>query len=182
MRFGKEQICPMSRWRFILVALLDVFLPHGKPGDRWRGAVMKPLFKRCGKNFCMKKGAFFVNPKIVSIGDNVYVGNYVNVGAGGAVVIEDEVILGPMCVILAQNHSARNGSYRFGRPSPGEVRIGIGSWIGAHAVLLPGANVGKSCLIGAGVQIRSNVSDGTIVMDTSPIRHVPLILEEGLLE
>lgn len=162
-------------------AFLDVLLPHGDPGDRLRGIVMTPLFKKCGKNLKIKKGVFFVTPENVSIGDNVFIGNYVNIGAGD-VFIGNEVILGPMCCLFAQNHTAIGKSYRFGNPVRRSIVIGNGSWIGSLAILLPGTHIGEGCLVGAGVHVRSKVSDGAMIINNSKQRQIVATLTENMLD
>jgi acetyltransferase-like isoleucine patch superfamily enzyme len=167
----------MSKWRLILIALLDIFCPHGKPGDRWRGALMAPLLMKCGKNFCMKRGVFFVSPHRVSIGENVYIGNYVNIGAG-EIVLEDEVVLAPMVSINAQNHTMRNGSYRFGTPVESKVVLRRGCWIGVHACILSGADIGEGALVGAGCVVRRRVPPQTLLANAANTKTLKVVLAE----
>lgn len=44
------------------------------------------------------------------------------------------------------------------------VFIGDNSFIGAGAIILPGSNIGKHCIIGAGAVVKGNIPDFSIVI------------------
>ena len=43
------------------------------------------------------------------------------------------------------------------------VRIGSGSWLGAGAIVLPGANIGRNVVVAAGSVVRGPVPDRCVV-------------------
>lgn len=45
-----------------------------------------------------------------------------------------------------------------------DIYIGNNSFIGARVSLLPGATVGKDCIIGAGSVVKGTIPDGSIVI------------------
>ncbi len=44
------------------------------------------------------------------------------------------------------------------------IRVGEHTFIGMNALILPGSNIGKNCLIGAGSVVRGQIPDNSIVM------------------
>ena len=139
----------MQSIRLLLLALLDVLLPNGKIGDRWRGLIATHLFKSCGDNLKFKKNVYFATPKKVTLGKNVWFSNNVTLGAG-EICIGDDVMFGPSVCVHAENHTRLNGAYRFGIPSGEPVFIGNGTWIGANATICAGARIGSGCIVAAG--------------------------------
>lgn len=146
----------MTSWRFVLLALADIWFPFGKFGDRLRGRIATPLFKSCGSNLKFKRCCYFATPHRVTLGSNVWFSNGTTIGAGD-VTIEDEVLFGPSVCVHAQNHTRKNGSYRFGVPSEDPVFIRKGSWIGANAVILAGADIGAGSVVAAGAVVLKGI-------------------------
>ncbi|MCF8295984.1 MAG: hypothetical protein K9J13_00445 [Saprospiraceae bacterium] len=149
-------------WRIIAFSIIDIIYPVGKFGDSLRAKVMKPLFKYCGTNVRIKKGAYFISPQNVSLGNNVYIGNYCNFGAG-EIILGDEVMLGPLVSLTATNHTEVNNSYRFGKPEQKKITIGKGVWIGANCSITAGCTIGDCVLIGAGTVLRRDIRSNVIV-------------------
>lgn len=160
--------------RFFLIEIITLFFPTGKKGDKFRGKILTPLFKSCGNNLRVKKGVHFFSPQNVSIGNNVYFGNYSNIGAG-ELMIGNEVIIGPLTSITATNHTKINNSYRFGPPKGKKIIIGNGTFIGANCNILAGANIGSGVLIGAGSTIFSKIKDNVSVISKQNL----IILKNG---
>ena len=131
---------------------MDVFLPVGKTGDRWRGRVASPLFASCGENLKFKRNVYFACPRKVTLGKNVWFSNNVTLGAG-EIFIGDEVMFGPGVCVHAENHTRRNGAYRFGVPKAEPVVIEKGTWIGANATILAGAHIGAGSIVAAGAVV-----------------------------
>ena len=116
-----------------------------------------------------------VNRSNVSKQPHLRIGNDVNIEQGvhiicqGEVIIEDEVSITPYCVIVDTDHPFNDpdkqpkiGS-RLNSDENSRVRIGKGSFIGAHSVILPGVDIGRGCVIGAGSIVTKNVPDYCLV-------------------
>src|SRR6185437_8526833 len=73
-----------------------------------------------------------------------------------SLVIGDDVFTGPYVYITDQNHGYADPDMPIGRQMPhnAAVRIGSGSWLGAGAVILPGACIGRNVVIAAGSVVR----------------------------
>lgn len=153
----------MTSWRFALLALVDLWFPFGKFGDRMRGRIASPLFKSCGGNLKFKRSCYFATPWRVTLGSNVWFSNGTTLGAGD-ITIEDEVLFGPSVCVHAQNHTRKNGSYRFGHPADDPVIIHKGVWVGANATVLAGADIGEGSIVAAGaVVMRGKYSPNSLL-------------------
>lgn len=106
-------------------------------------------------------------PFYTDFGRNIRLGRRVFINSGccfqdqGGIFIGDDCLIGHQVVIATLNHDlapAHRGSMR---PSP--VRIGNNVWIGAHATLLPGVNVGNNSVIAAGAVVSRDVPANTVV-------------------
>ena len=50
-----------------------------------------------------------------------------------------------------------------GPASPRPVRIEDGAWLGINVCVLPGAHIGKNCVVGANSVVTGAVPDGAVV-------------------
>ena len=97
------------------------------------------------------------------IGKNVFIGlfSYLN----GDVTIEDYVLIGPHCSIVAGNHrySPVTDAYYPDREEDVPVVIGRGSWIASNVTITPGVHIGKANLICAGAVVTKSTPDYAIM-------------------
>ncbi|MFC1867392.1 acyltransferase [Thermodesulfobacteriota bacterium] len=101
------------------------------------------------------------------------------------ITIEANVVISANVFILVHDHSlsrardALAGKYVFPEIAIARgVRIKRNSFIGLGAILMPGAEVGENCIVGAGSVVRGKVQDGVIVSG-NPARILGDTLEWG---
>lgn len=95
----------------------------------------------------------------VQIGDNVKVQNNVSIYSG--CVIEDDVFLGPSCVLT----NVSNPRSQVKRQSLYETtRFRRGATVGANATIVCGIILGRYCFIGAGAVVTSDVPDYALIL------------------
>ena len=72
---------------------------------------------------------------------------------------------GPYVYITDQNHGYADPDVPIGRqwPSNTAVSIGPGTWLGAGAIVLPGACIGRNVVVAAGSVVRGRVPDRCVV-------------------
>jgi serine acetyltransferase len=98
---------------------------------------------------------------VLQIGDRCVIGRGSHIVAHHSLVIGDDVFTGPYVYVTDQNHGYADPEMPIGRQLPrnAAVRIGSGSWLGAGAVVLPGACIGRNVVIAAGSVVRGTVPD-----------------------
>lgn len=101
----------------------------------------------------------------ICIGDWVYVGPGCQFYGRGGLTIADHVIVAPQVIIMTSMHNYKNARFipydEIELLNP--VAIGVASWIGFGAIILPGVVLGKGCIVGAGSVVTKSFSDGFIV-------------------
>ena len=101
----------------------------------------------------------------VLVADNAILGNGVkiqnNVAIYGGVTVEDDVFLGPSCVLTnvtnPRSQVTRKLLYE-------ETLIRTGTTIGANATIVCGITLGRYCFIGAGAVVTKDVPDYGLVL------------------
>jgi len=95
----------------------------------------------------------------VVIGDNVKVQNNVSIYTG--VIIEDDVFLGPSCVLTnvtnARSEIVRHGLYE-------KTLIRRGATVGANATIVCGIELGRYCFVAAGAVAAGDVPDYALIV------------------
>jgi UDP-2-acetamido-3-amino-2,3-dideoxy-glucuronate N-acetyltransferase len=130
-----------------------------------KGAV---IGERCifGQNVLVADG--------VVIGNNVKVQNNVSIYTG--TTVEDDVFLGPSCVLTnvsnPRSQIVRHGLYE-------KTLLRRGATVGANATIVCGIELGRYCFISAGAVVTRSVPDYAMVMGV-PARQTGWISRHGI--
>jgi acetyltransferase-like isoleucine patch superfamily enzyme len=102
---------------------------------------------------------------VLRIGDRCVIGRGSHIVAHADVRIGDDVWTGPYVYVTDQNHGYLDPDTPIGRQLPvnNPVEIGAGTWLGAGAIVLPGARIGRHVVVAAGSVVRGAVPDYTMV-------------------
>jgi len=102
---------------------------------------------------------------VLRLGNGVVLGRGSHVIASQPVVFGDDVFCGPYVYVTSDNHSYDDPDQPVGRqwPRSAPVEIGSGSWLGAGAVILPGARLGRNVVVAAGAVVRGEIPDHCVV-------------------
>ena len=109
----------------------------------------------------------------VKIGNRVTVKNHVSVWDG--VEIEDDVFLGPNCV-LTNDLFPRSKVYHSENV---RTLIKKGASVGANATVVCGVTLGKYCMVAAGAVVTKDVPDFALVVGV-PAKVVGFVDEKGM--
>lgn len=119
-----------------------------------------------GQNVLVAAGAI--------IGNNVKIQNNVSVYTG--TVIEDDVFLGPSCVLTnvtnPRSQIVRHGLYE-------RTVFRRGATVGANATVVCGIELGRYCFIGAGAVVTGDVADYALMVGV-PARQVGWASRHGV--
>ena len=106
-----------------------------------------------------------VPERALVIGDRCLVNVRCGLVAHESIEIGDDVWFGQGVYITDANHGFDDLDVPIGRQL-GEhrpVTVGRGSWLGNGAVILPGARIGRQCVVAAGSVVRGEVPDFSVV-------------------
>lgn len=83
----------------------------------------------------------------------------------GGLTINKDVVISTRVIILTHDWSylKRSRLAKDNKNAFRSVTIGENSFIGAGAIVLPGATIGKNCIIGAGAVVKGNIDDHSIM-------------------
>jgi len=119
-----------------------------------------------GQNVCITSG--------VVLGNNVKVQNNVSIYTGA--IIEDDVFLGPSCVLT----NVTNPRSQVSRRDLYERTVfRRGATIGANATIVCGIQLGRYCFVSAGAVVTKDVPDYGLVMGV-PAKQVGLMSRHGI--
>ena len=130
-------------------------------------------FKFFGAGADFRPGSYAEACSKISLGANVVVrpGSFLFADPtkdGGGITIEDDVLLGPGIHFYTNNHSFSDiGSPIIEQGYPvanvlDSIVIRTGSWIGAGVIILPGVEIGRNSVVGAGTVVTRNVPSGVV--------------------
>jgi maltose O-acetyltransferase len=147
---------------------LPQYLPGGHECKKIRGFVVKYIFRKCGANINIKRGAFFGLGRDIEIGNNSDIGlnAYIaGIGGGGELIIGDNVIMAPEVAILTLGHYHSDPNMLINRQGDYTSKIIIEDnvWIGIRSIILPGVRIGEGAIIGAGAVVTKDVPPYSIV-------------------
>lgn len=163
----------LSRGQRLLRLLAGVFDPRSYlHGFRMLGYyrnlhVLPRRLARLGRDPRISPTVTFTHGEFIELGDHVHLGARSSLWAGptrGRIVLGDHVLFGPEVFVITAN-------YRFNDGSPvteqamdeADVVIGTDVWVGAKAVILPGARIGDGAVIGAAAVVRGEVPSHAIM-------------------
>jgi acetyltransferase-like isoleucine patch superfamily enzyme len=135
-------------WYYFVTFATD-WMPDLVPVLWLRGFLLRPAFKRCGRNLQVARRVTINFPSRVEIGRDVYFATGCWLHARGGVVVEDEVMIGPYAVLISADHMQIDGSYRRGPSRLAPILLCRGSWVAAHASVTSGVVIGPGALLAA---------------------------------
>ena len=105
-------------------------------------------------------------PRVVAIGDRCLIGTGSSIVGHLSIEIGDDVWTGHHVHITDMNHGYddpdRPISVQHQPEAP--VSIGSGSWLGHGVVVLPGAQIGRNVVVGAGSVVRGVLPDHSVAV------------------
>jgi len=169
----KHKISIFYSW---IIRLLTSFLPNIPIFMRFRGFLYSFFMKKCGKNFQVTSSVIINSLSGLSVGDNVYIAHF-TVLIGKCISIEDDVLIGPNCVISSGNHTRIGNSFRFGQSVEQDILIKSGSWIAGNCTVLAGSVLPEGSVLAAGAVLNSKNSIKNSIYGGTPAKRIKNIEE-----
>ncbi len=140
----KHKLLLLYSW-FVHISLF--WLPDMPLTMRLRGWLYGLGMKKCGRDLQVAYSAVIKDLENISIGNHVYIAPGTHIF--GYITIEDEVQIAMNSVVVSNNHTSVNGSYRYGMADIGVTSIGRGAWVGANCTLLKGSHLPENSVLAA---------------------------------
>ncbi len=114
----------------------------------------------------MLPGQQCITDPVVSIGDRCLIGRGSGIVGHLRIEIGNDVWTGHHIYITDQNHGYEDVTTTISNQiqPEREVVIGDGAWIGHGSVVLPGARIGKHCVIGANSVVTGEIPDFSVAV------------------
>lgn len=167
-----RRACPGQRWTlkkilcYLLYVIIGKHLPdgYGRVGNlslRFRKFLCRPLLKESQPNFSIGSGSDFGNGSALVLKDHANLGRGFSLSGRGVLTVGQHVAMGWDCMVITQNHKYLPEGYDGFEVK--DVTIGDFVWIGHRVVILPGVQIGKHAIIGAGSVVVKDVPEFAIV-------------------
>jgi len=143
-----------------------------------RKRLLLKRLKAVGGNFVFDPLSTFLDPHLISIGNNVFIGEHAHFAA--ELKIGNNVMFGPSPIIVGGDHyfGVEGKSVRFLHPLDREncipVSIEDEVWCGARVTILSGVTIGIGAVIGAGSLVVKSIPPFTVAVGNSchPIKKI----------
>jgi len=123
-----------------------------------------------GKNLLIGGGTIVSPTKLITMGDNVFIGRNCSVTTSSSgrspIRIGNNVMLAERVQIIGGNHAFDRTDIPInqqGEGKQGVIIIEDDVWIGASAIVLTGVKIGKGSVVAAGSVVTKNVESYSIV-------------------
>lgn len=133
----------------------------GKELRRW---CCKHIFRHCGENVNVERGANFGTGVGISLGDNSGLGIRCDIPSN--LTVGNNVMMGPDCTILDRNHGFDRTDIPMIRQGATERRPTIiedDVWIGCQVLVMPGRTIKTGSIVAGGCVLSKDFPEYSIV-------------------
>jgi maltose O-acetyltransferase len=129
-----------------------------------RHAVLRDLLGSFGE------GSEIRPPLQCDYGYQIHIGKrtYINFGAVlldvAAIIIGDDVQVGPNVQLLTPTHPLDPGLRRAKYEAAKPIKIGNNVWLGGGVIILPGVSIGENTIVGAGAVVTKNLPENVVAV------------------
>jgi len=109
--------------------------------------LLKSFGANVGRNLLIKPCVNIKYPWFLSIGDNVWLGEYCWIDNLGKITIGDNVCISQGAMLLTGNHNYKKASFDL---IVKEIVLKEGVWIGAKSIVCPGVTMGSHSILSVG--------------------------------
>jgi putative colanic acid biosynthesis acetyltransferase WcaF len=151
-------------WYAVNALLFDTWLlPLSAP----KRQLLRLFGARVGRGVVIKPRVNIKYPWHLDLGDHVWLGEGVWLDSLARISVGDNACLSQEAYVLTGNHDYRDA--RFGLMVEA-VTIEAECWIGARALVCPGAHVGRGAVLAAGSVLRGTAEPGGVYQGNPAVR------------
>lgn len=115
-----------------------------------------------GMNTSIGMGCFFTGSNIV-IGNNCVINRKCYFDGRFGIIIHDNVGISPECYLISLTHNINSFDFdTFGE----KIEIFEYCWVGARVIILPGVNLNRGCVAGAGSIVSKSFQEFSVIAGT----------------
>jgi maltose O-acetyltransferase len=126
--------------------------------------LVEGIIKQCGQQIVVKDNCYFGNGDRLIVGDRSQLGQ--NSRLGGSVTLGDDVVMGPDVIMMSTSHEFTDSELpinRQGSRAEQPIFIADDVWIGTRVIILPGVNIGRGSVVGAGSVVTKSFPEYSII-------------------
>jgi len=144
-----------------LTARLSALDPADGDG---RDAVLRALLGSIGSGSWIEAPFFCDYGTQIRLGARVFVNMACVFLDAAPITLGDDVQLGPGVQLLTSDHPRDAGERATGFESARPIEIGDRAWLGGGVIVLPGVEIGRDCVIGAGSVVTRSLAPGVVAV------------------
>ena len=126
----------------------------------WRRLLLWAFGALVGKGVRIQGGAKVWQPWRFKIGDNSWIDSGVLLYSVDDIKIGSNVVVSEGAFICTASHDIASEAFELVTKP---VEIGDAAWVGARAIVLPGAKIGEGAVVAAGAVVTKDVEPWTVV-------------------
>jgi len=142
------------------------------------GAFITPGSRFSEADVLIKKGTRINGSMVVRGKGELVIDKYVAIGEELRVITSNHSINYPNLQLFLSNYLELEGDFQY----KGKIKIGAASWIGDRVVILPDAQVGVGCVVGAGSTITRGKYPAFSVLAGNPAKIIKFRFKEEIIE
>jgi len=151
----------LYRWTkaFVMEFMVNDILPH-LTSWTMRRAYLRLLGAKIGKGTFIHKKTQFINPNLVTIGEDSHINSGCFIDARGRITIGRSVSVSHKVNIITGSHDHQNPRF------PGvfePIVIDDYAWLGIGSTILQGVTIGRGAVVCAGAVVTKDVAPCTVV-------------------
>lgn len=140
---------------------------------KWRNALLRLFGANIGKNVIIRSSVRTTYPWKLSIGDNAWVGDHVDLYTLGEITIGKNAVVSQRSYLCTGSHDHKAEAFDiYAKP----IVIEDQAWVATDVFIAPGVTIGKGAVIGSRSSVYKNMPEGMICIG-SPAKPVKARLD-----
>ncbi|OMP31797.1 sulfotransferase [Mangrovimonas sp. DI 80] len=147
--------------RFVLREVLDY---HNNEIEDNKKTIMMNRIREKGSSIFLNGKVKITHPEMVSLGDNIHIGDNAYIHSDGGLIIGDNTHISRNLVIYTSSHEYNGDAIPYNNERIYKsVCIERNVWIGMNVCICPGVTIGEGAIIGLGCVVSKDVPPYSIV-------------------